>query len=189
MCNDLTGGLFMNNEEKAVFGAWIQAIGTILSAIASTPSITLREATRNDLDILGNVLQATGNALEADTEKYNLNKLGNMIQSIGNSTVLIGLLSGHETTEKELSTKGNLLQALGGGLVFVYAIEQEPSYNGLYAIYGNLLQAIGNSLQALSPNANRNGKNGQTLDFIGSWIQAIGAVISVIGQTKSNLSL
>ncbi|WP_077622384.1 DUF6944 family repetitive protein [Sediminibacillus massiliensis] len=57
----------MGNQQKAVLGAWIQAIGTVIAAIGSTPTTHLPQKLLQDLNLIGNVLQGTGNALMADS--------------------------------------------------------------------------------------------------------------------------
>lgn len=106
----------MDSQFKETFGSWTQAIGTVISAVAGTPSNVLGEEFREKLDLIGNELQATGNAILADAEEtWSLNKFGNVIQAIGNSTVILGLvIDFDEVTKQELIIKGNLIQALGG---------------------------------------------------------------------------
>lgn len=177
----------MENNQKAILGSWIQASGTVLSAIGSTPTNVISDDLLDDLNLWGNVLQATGNALIADTEKdLTLDKVGNIVQSIGNSTVITGMLIHfREDTKQLLDIQGNWLQALGGGVSFADAFGQEPSLEVLFSLYGNLLQTIGNSLQAISGVLELKNQNGQKLNVIGSWIQAIGSILSFISQTKS----
>ncbi|NYE04064.1 hypothetical protein F4694_000808 [Bacillus niacini] len=55
------------NQLKELFGAWIQAIGTVTAAVGSTPS--LNDDTQESLNLWGNVLQGTGNALFADAQE------------------------------------------------------------------------------------------------------------------------
>lgn len=176
----------MNNNWKVTIGTWIQAIGTVLSAISSTPSVSLSLRQRTDLNVWGNVLQATGNGLVADSENdFNLDKLGSMIQASGNSTVLTGLLIDFkEKTKEELDIKGNLLQALGAGTALSSTVEKNPSTKELYSVYGYLLQLIGNSLQALSGNIKLRNRDGEDLKALGSWIQAIGTNIIALGVTR-----
>jgi hypothetical protein len=185
---------FMNNQSKEILGSWIAAIGTISSAIGSTPSHFINSDLRNNLDLWGNVLQATGNALEADGQgAVSLEKLGNEIQSIGNVTVISGLISNFEKEiEQKLIISGNLIQALGGLVSLADELEDTTASGQLYNIIGNLLQSIGNSLQAIAgtyelENEQKGYKiheNPESLEVSGSWIQAIGSVISLIGQIK-----
>lgn len=178
----------MDHHLKALFGAWDQAIGTTLSAAASTPSSAMSETLQTNLDVLGNVMQATGSALVADSEKQlTLNKIGNKLQAIGNSTVVSGILIQFNTeTATELNIKGSLLQSAGSAMSLPDLLDaNEITTDELYDIYGNLLQAIGNGLQALSGIMELKGKEGQYINFAGSWIEAIGALILALIQSRN----
>ncbi|WP_273832180.1 DUF6944 family repetitive protein [Guptibacillus sedimenti] len=181
----------MDNENeqdqlKAVFGSWIQATGTVISAIGISSFFTIGSEILNSLNLIGNVLQATGNAILADTiRELSLDKIGNEIQAIGNSTVISGILLDLDVQTKiKLDIDGNLLQALGGATSLAQALESIPSAAVLYSIYGNSLQATGNSLQAYAGAKGLRNEDGENINIVGSWIQATGAVISAIGQTK-----
>jgi hypothetical protein len=181
----------MGNAFKATFGAWIQAVGTVLSAIGNTPNKSLSEDTLDNLDIVGNELQATGNALEADAivDPASLTKIGNQIQTIGNLTVLAGLIMDFsEVTEQELTIKGNLLQALGGSAAVADSLDDERTLDELLSIYGNGLQVIGNTLQAISGILELNNEDSGDLNTAGSWIQAVGSVLSALVQSQSTPS-
>ncbi|WP_226671412.1 DUF6944 family repetitive protein [Metabacillus litoralis] len=173
----------MANEKNAVLGSWIVATGTTLSAIGATPSRVLNESQLKSLDLWGNVLQATGNALTADSEEnYTLDKVGNEIQAIGNTTIVASiLLYFDKKTKIELNIKGNFLQALGGGVAFTEALGREPTLDELLIVNGNLLQAIGNSLQAISGIRELRGEEANKLNEVGSWIQAIGSILCALG--------
>ncbi|MGZ9818883.1 DUF6944 family repetitive protein [Peribacillus simplex] len=194
------------------FGSWTQAIGTVISAVAGTPSNVLDEEFREKLDLIRNELQATGNALLADAEEtWSLDKLGNVLQAIGNSTVILGLvIDFDEVTKQELIIKGNLIQALGAlAGAFENPDEPEQAFN----VTGNLLQAIGNSMQAIGGIAELKNSvqdkdqqkdqeqevqkyqyhdleekpsDAELVQVMGGWIQAVGSVISLIGQLRSN---
>ena len=237
----------MSNEFKETFGSWLQAIGTVLSAIANTPALVSDYDSANNLDVVGNTLQGTGNALIADGEEaFTLDQIGSAVQAIGNSTVITGLIGTFsEETNDLLIINGNFIQALGGGVSAADITENAPA-EGIN-IVGNLMQLLGNSLQALSGiielkrentnpslgsqengsqgygskgngsqgygskgngsqgNGNQgygsqgngsqgNGNQGygegqldpETLQTLGSWIQAIGAVLNLIAQLISN---
>ncbi|MCQ6275868.1 hypothetical protein JMM81_12995 [Bacillus sp. V3B] len=187
----------MDNQTKKPYDAWIQAVGTIISAIGSTPSNRIKKELQNDLNLWGNVLQGTGNALSADGEAgESLEKVGNQIQAIGNSSVVAGIMiEFNEETGQKFIITGNWLQALGGVTALGEELQGPSSPSQSYNIIGNLLQSIGNSLQAIagiyeleksaqnikSPKGQR---NSLSLEVNGSWIQAVGSVISLIGQTK-----
>lgn len=202
----------MSNQFKETFGSWVQAIGTVLSAVANTPTLVSDEDSATNLDVVGNVLQGTGNAVIADGEEaFTLDQIGSAIQAIGNSTVIAGLIGDFsEETKEILVIDGNFIQALGGGVSAADITENSPA-EGIN-IVGNLMQTLGNSLQALAgiidlKNDNQNlsmenqesGNIGyrsegnsegqldsQTIQVLGSWIQAIGAILTLIAQLISN---
>ncbi|MDA2490644.1 DUF6944 family repetitive protein [Bacillus cereus group sp. MYBK132-2] len=207
----------MENQFKEIFGAWVAAIGTITSAIGSTPFDFISSNVRKDLNVYGNVLQAVGNALEADGQgEVSLEQIGNEIQSIGNVTVISGLIiEFKEETQIKLVIAGNWTQALGGLTALADEFEDTSDKDESLNIIGNLLQSIGNSLQAiggieeLKSIRNEDGSNkegtvndvekdidtqinnetseneeGKLIDIIGSWVQAVGSVISLIGQIR-----
>lgn len=123
--------IIMENEKKELFGAWVQATGTTLSAIGSTPLKVFTENELTSYNLWGNELQALGNALIADSEPYfTMEKIGNMIQSAGNLTVIAGILL--PGMQQELDIKGNLMQALGGSAVLKDTLTEEQSVESLY---------------------------------------------------------
>jgi hypothetical protein len=196
----------MENQLKALFGAWIQAIGTVTAAVGSTPS--LDDGIQDSLNLWGNALQGTGNALIADSEEgFSLGKLGNEVQAIGNTTVIAGLLLNYnEETKLKLDINGNFLQAVGGGIALPDDLVDQPSTIRSLNIAGNVLQIIGNSLQArggiIELKSNRENQDkykgyresnesqeisySESFSINGSWIQAVGSVISAIAQTMES---
>lgn len=217
----------MDNRTKEIVGSIIAALGTILSAVGNTPSSFIKKDLQSSLDLWGNVLQAAGNALEADgQENLSLETIGNELQSIGNVTVVTGIIIKFEKEiEQRLTITGNWLQALGGLVSVADELESNTPAGRSESIIGNLLQSIGNSMQAIGgvyeleedekeddnykdsqsltdsrnqPQAQYIGgytlksnygyqgdyKDSQSLIVSGSWIQAVGSVISVIGQIK-----
>ncbi|MES9701140.1 hypothetical protein ABWK42_28930 [Bacillus sp. JJ927] len=207
----------MENQLKEIFGALVAAIGTITSAIGSTPFHFISGNVRKDLNVYGNVLQAVGNALEADGQgEISLEKIGNEIQSLGNVTVISGLvIDFKEETQIKLVIAGNWTQALGGLTALADEFNDTSDNEESLNIIGNLLQSIGNSLQAIGgiyelksnrdeEQYNKEGKvngvgkdtdtqvnsetneneEGQRINVVGSWIQAVGSVISLIGQIR-----
>ncbi|QKE75257.1 hypothetical protein HPK19_22265 [Arthrobacter citreus] len=198
----------MGGESKAIVGSVIVSIGTITAAIGSTPSKYLKSSVRDDLTLIGNVLQATGNGIDAEADGTILRAVGKEITASGNVTVFAGVIF---DIRKEASYKlfiaGNLLQALGLGVNVGEAVELAPflgqSENivgGLTQIIGNTMQAIGwsEALDSIKENENKQKKFGYFYDdqlessndqsellvATGSWIQAVGSVISVIGAIK-----
>ncbi|MCT2534843.1 hypothetical protein NC661_04110 [Aquibacillus koreensis] len=177
----------MEKESNVILGTWMEAIGTIVAAVGSTPYKNISKELLNDLNLVGNVMQGTGNAIMADSiDNQTLNKIGAEIQAIGNTTIVAKyLIDFPRTTELELVIKGNLIQALGAGVsTSTTDWKHKPSIQDIYITYGNILQVIGNTLQAISTGTELRGGEAQTLNVVGSWIQAIGAVMAAIGQSQ-----
>lgn len=101
----------MDNQLKEIFGAWLAAIGTVTSAVGSTPSLVIKKDLRNDLNLWGNVLQGVGNAVAADGQgELSLETIGNELQSVGNITVIAGLVIDFEDeVQQRLIIDGNLI--------------------------------------------------------------------------------
>lgn len=180
----------MGSQFKEVFGSVIQAIGTIESAVGSTPFKNLSKETSFNLRLQGNVLQGTGNALSADGQdnKWSLEYIGDITQAVGNSTVIVGLLiKFDDETDQKLIIAGNWLQALGSFVGLTDEFEDQTQSGRSFNIIGGLLQGIGNSLQALGGTyqlQDENDEDAELMGIIGSWIQAVGSVLSLIGQIK-----
>ncbi|WP_234396887.1 DUF6944 family repetitive protein [Bacillus massiliglaciei] len=173
---------------KEIFGAWIQAAGTIISAISTTPG-KFSEEEEDALDLVGNVLQAVGAALEADGEKHFEKKAGSAIQSFGNSTVIAGLLVRDDEKGRRLVIQGNLLQALGNSVTLSGELKDPLVPGKGYHVIGNILQAIGNLIQAIAEATEQDeSRLDGTLLSVGSWIQAVGSVFSAIGQVREELA-
>lgn len=183
----------MDNQIKELFGSWVQAIGTFIAAVGATPSQFLSDQQLNNLSLIGNVLQAVGNALIADTiDQFNLEKIGNEIQAIGNSTVVSGMvLPVNNITSQELVIKGNWLQALGGFAAIGDGFDQLEQPGEAINVISNLLQGIGNSLQAIGgieQLRSGNEEDGEFEQVLGSWIQTVGSVLSALEVTKETYS-
>ena len=184
----------MSGHFKEIFGTAISTIGTIQAAIGNTPSFHLSNETNYQLRLVGNVLQGTGSALSADGQgTISLEKLGDEIQAIGNSTVVTGLVlykTSNTPAEQKLIITGSWLQALGSFVGLTDEFFDSTADGRIENIIGGLLQGIGNSLQAIGGTEQLKGINNdgqQNIGTLGSWIQATGAVTSLIGQVKEEL--
>ncbi|GAF20965.1 hypothetical protein JCM19047_630 [Bacillus sp. JCM 19047] len=182
----------MSTEVKVLFGAWSQAIGTVIAAIADTPNKALTPKQINDLGLYGNALQATGNGLLADTNAFgSLNQVGNAVQATGN-TIIVGALAFplEENLKQNLIIKGNLIQAVGGSVSFNEDLKEEVSIAALYAVSGDFLQVVGNSIQAYAAIADFIVDDDEEfVNAVGSWIQATGAVLAALSVSKSYTSV
>ncbi|MFP9129314.1 DUF6944 family repetitive protein [Niallia sp. BSM11] len=183
----------MNGHWKEITGSLLSTIGTIQAAIGSTPDFHLSKNQNYELRLVGNVLQASGSALSADGQgTVSLEKIGDEIQAVGNSTVITGLIlygTTNTETEQRLIITGNWLQALGSFVGLADEFFDSTEMGRAENIIGNLLQGIGNSLQAVGgvQALNTNNLNQGKTGVAGSWIQAAGSVISLIGQIQEEL--
>ncbi|PKG22527.1 DUF6944 family repetitive protein [Niallia nealsonii] len=174
-----------------ISAVWIQAIGTIISAIANSSFDIFTSEQGDALDLYGNVLQATGNAIQADQqETVTFEKIGTEIQAAGNVMVAGAFICLTDHVNTTLFIKGNWLQAFGA---LVEAVDEYLDNSGPKQplnIYGNATQAIGNSFQAIGglQEQRNNLEKAEFLVISGSWIQAIGSILNAIGQTQEELS-
>lgn len=171
-----------NNNSKesniaTIAGNWIEAVGTIVSAIGSTPSTVFTEQTLNDLNIIGNILEAGGSAIVAEAEGTLLDRVGGQISAIGNLAVVAGILSENEQSGQLLEQQGNLLQVVGVGIT----INTEGKLTLLQTIAntGNIIQLIGNVIEVF---ADSDTSEGEVMNAVGAWIQAVGAVITALAS-------
>lgn len=185
------------NKDPGSGAPWVSAVGTVMSAVGSTPFKQVDKKLLRALNLWGNVLQAAGNALQADQEsEITLTKIGNQIQATGNVTVVSGMvIDFKKETQDKLIITGNWYQATGGLMAVADDIENHPPSdeadpNIALDIIGNLLQSIGNSMQAIGGIEELKGNEeiGESTDVLGSWIQAVGSVISALAATPNNLS-
>lgn len=180
----------MNNHWKEIIGSSLSTIGTIQAAIGNTPQFHLNEEQNVQLRLIGNVLQALGSALSADGQgTVSLEKIGDELQAIGNSTVVAGMLlysRTNEEIEQKLGISGTWVQALGSFVGLADEFFDHTESGRVENIIGNLLQGIGNSLQAISGMQGLHDKNSEQeqIGVAGSWIQATGSVLALIGQIK-----
>lgn len=178
----------MDKKLNVLLGTWDQAIGTIVVAISDTPAAKISESIRFSLSSIGEVMQATGNALLSEDEE-GFSKIGSELQAVGNCVVFTGLqIPMSERTKTGLEIQGNVLQASGSLLALLDGDVGQPTImEKIFRHYASILQAVGNGLQALSGSLLLSGKKWEGIDFAGSWIQAIGALLQAIIQTKEIL--
>lgn len=181
----------MNRYDQELVGSILSTIGTIEDAYANTPQFRLNNDQTYFHSLVGNTLQAVGSALIADNENENFSSLGNILQVIGNTAVVTGILLYRETDqlkEKELSIIGSWIQALGSFVDLIGDLYNKNSWNKAESISGSLLEGIGNSLQAIGGNQALQDNTSElvSIEMIGSWIQATGSLILLIGVMEES---
>ena len=156
-------------------GAVITAIGTILSAIATTPIKSIPESIQDDFEFIGNILEALGTAIASEEDATALVQAGEIISIIGNIEVAASILTDNSELQNLLDKQGGLLQVLGEGATLPFG--EQLSKNEVIATIGSILDMIGNTIQVLVDDTT---EQGIIWNAVGGWIQAIGAVIVVI---------
>lgn len=171
-----------NSNTKAVVGNWIGAVGTIISAISSTPSTVFTEQTLEDFNLIGNTLQAVGSAIVAETEDTLINEVGGQIAAVGNLTAIAGILSKNEQLNQRLEKQGELLQLIGVGIT----VDTQGNLTPLETIAntGVIIQVIGIAIGVLAASETSEGK---VIGALGAWIEAVGAVITALAIDKMNV--
>lgn len=171
-----------NSNTKAVVGNWIGAVGTIISAISSTPSTVFTEQTLEDFNLIGNTLQAVGSAIVAETEETLINEVGGQIAAVGNLTAIAGILSKNEQLNQQLEKQGELLQLVGVGIT----VDTQGNLTLLETIAntGVIIQVIGIAIGVLVASETSEGK---VIGAVGAWIEAVGAVITALAIDKMNV--
>ncbi|MBX0357136.1 hypothetical protein [Halobacillus sp. Nhm2S1] len=174
----------VRKNNQTLIGSWIIAAGTVASAV----NASINAYTGDDgegLNLIGNTFQATGNGVVANDAESILSASGNLIQSAGNSTIIYSILADLERKDElNLVIKGNLLQAFGGLIAFSETYETDASLTNAYKLNGELLEVVGNSIQAVAAGRELEGIEAGHFSALGSWIQAIGAVIVALTITK-----
>ncbi|MGN1386283.1 MAG: DUF6944 family repetitive protein [Bacillus sp. (in: firmicutes)] len=174
------------NNTLMTITQWTEAIGTTLSAIASTPISFISTDTLANLNIIGDVIQVGSTAIQIDAEKkITFNSIGNYVQVAGNVEEIGAeiILYNDQTAQTPFITQGNAIQAVGVSLSLVFFLGQKHNLINVYNIYANILQVIGLSIQVLSSNSSLTTDQSNTLNAIGGWLQAIGTILAAIAQS------
>ncbi len=156
-------------------GAVISAVGTILSAIATTPIKSIPDDIQEDFEFIGNILEALGTAIASEEDATALVKTGEVLEIIGNIEVAASILTNNEELENVLNKQGDLLQVVGGAVSLPYG--EQLSGNEVISTIGSIIEVIGNAIQVLVDDKT---EQGVIWNAVGGWIQAVGAVIVAV---------
>ncbi|MDR7249192.1 DUF6944 family repetitive protein [Bacillus pumilus] len=170
MCND--------DKHKILTGAWIDAFGTIISAIAEIRSLAGMNEINNKLVAIGEGLQAVGSFVIATaSEEYSYAFTGNLIDGAGASTssyaAYLQDVEGQNSDNLRLEILGDSFQSIGSSIMATgdYIIGEQ-----LFAV-GNSIQALGAGLEAIGGVYELKDKEekAQILSTLGAISQAIGS--------------
>lgn len=110
---------------------------------------------------------------------------GNWTQALGGLTALADEFNDTSDNDESLNIIGNLLQSIGnslqaiGGIYELKSNRDEEQYNKEGKVNG-----VGKDTDTQVNSETNENEEGQRIDVVGSWIQAVGSVISLIGQIR-----
>lgn len=186
--DELVFGLEMTDDEKLLIGAWLDAVGTIISAYGELRALAGFNNINSKLVAIGEGLQAIGTLLVGTvTTDDPLNFAGNWIDGVGAGVAGVGAYM--QYLDPENGDDGVLLEVIGdvfqsmGAAISSYA-DRLAGEEG-YAV-GNAIQALGAGLEAVGGayELNDREEEGQSITTIGAIIQAIGSNLNAILLTK-----
>ncbi len=177
----------MTDGQLTIIGSWLDAIGQTLSAIAYTSLLRgVRRPEEEELYqrmiVVGEGLQAVGNALNAVEEEEPIGAIGDWVEAAGAATSSYANARQIEQVTLEyqqLEVLGDALQSLGPAISNL--VEEDSRF-----IVGNNLQTIGAAIEATGGlfEIKSDEQKGLLLSSIGNWLQAAGATLQAIIVTK-----
>jgi hypothetical protein len=178
----------VEDEYKLLTGAWLDAIGTIISAIAEVRELAGFNDLNNKLVAIGEGLQAVGTLLIGTVATEDpLGFSGEWIDGAGAAASALGACLQDVDPENgeegvRLETIGNAFQSMGAA---ISALADHLAGEEEYAL-GNAVQALGAGLEAVAGvyELNERGEEGQPIATIGAIIQAIGSNLNAIIATR-----
>ncbi len=178
----------MNNVDdyKALIGAWIDAIGTIITAYSEMRAYVGLDEYNNQLVAIGDGLQALGTMIVGTvTEEYPIIFTGSWTQGAGAATssyaAYLRQVEGEDDENVRLEIVGDSLQSLGASLV---AFGEYSKGNNLYALTSSL-QSLGAGLEAIAANYELASRpEARLIAMLGASIQALGSNLFAIKVTK-----
>lgn len=180
----------MLDDDKLVTGAWLDAIGTIMSAVAEVRTLAGLNEINKKLVAIGEGLQAVGAILIGTvTEEDPLNFLGNWIDGAGAAASSLGAYLQYADAANgddniRLEIVGDLFQSLGSAFS-ASADYLSEKVDNIFAI-GNGLQALGAGLEAIGGvyELNEREVDGQPITTIGAILQAVGSNLNALVLTS-----
>ncbi|AZB42743.1 hypothetical protein CEF21_10810 [Bacillus sp. FJAT-42376] len=176
-----------------ITGAWIQSIGTAIAAAGET-LVAGKESEYElgeKLVVIGNGVEATGNALQAialstlGTRPFSV--LGSWLQAAGNSTNTVAgilLLRGEETAGLKLDILGDSIQSAGAAIEANFVDERLPFAEAI--VIGEYLLSLGAALEAIGAAylLQKKKEKGNALQAFGSYLEYAGATLVAASLTK-----
>ncbi|ADU32337.1 DUF6944 family repetitive protein [Evansella cellulosilytica] len=174
-------------DARVVAGNWIDAVGTIISAIAEVRELANVNEMNDLLVTIGEGLQAIGGSIASltATDDDELGFSGSWIDNAGAATSSIAAYLQH--IDEENGDDNILLESLGDGLQslgsFMSAISDYEAGEDTYAL-GNAIQGIGAGLESIAGIYEL-----RELEVAGQPIGTIGAILQAIGQNLNAVTV
>ncbi|MFA1819254.1 hypothetical protein ACDX78_03440 [Virgibacillus oceani] len=166
----------MTDNYKAFIGSWLDALGTIISALAEVRALSGLNDINNQLISIGEALQALGSAIIGTVSSTeSLGFAGNWINGAGAAaSSLAAYLQDIENGEEneQLEILGDTMQSLGSSISAVSDYQQGEEEMAI----GNALQGLGAGLESIGGIMVLRGEGaGQIISTIGAISQMIGS--------------
>lgn len=189
-------------ELYVITGAWVQTLGASVTAIGNTIAASVNddiedEKVSSELYILGNAVEAFGNALQAigqtriqKSEDETIGIIGDWFQAAGNIANVVGgstVLSGAVEEGLNVDIIGDVVQSIGAALEAQSSSLRDSDYAAVITT-GQRIQSVSVAIEAIGLVYVKKGKDklGEQLIAIGSYGQTAGAALSAIGLTKEH---
>lgn len=178
----------------SLWGNVLQGVGNALVA-DGTEAISLSKL-GNEVQAIGNTTVVSGMLIDFKEETKKILIIdGNWLQAVGGGMAAADAIDEEASLEKALNVIGNLLQVIGNSLQAIAGIYELENSKEKENDSDNDKNKQKSTNQISYYHQNNSDKEeddehgeGEALDFSGSWIQAVGAVISAIAQTMSTNS-
>ncbi|WP_102272599.1 DUF6944 family repetitive protein [Cytobacillus massiliigabonensis] len=187
-----TPSQILTEEDQFNLSLWgnvLQGVGNALVA-DGTETVSLSKL-GNEVQAIGNTTVVGGMLIDFKEETKKILIIdGNWLQAVGGGMAAADAIDDEASLEKALNVIGNLLQVIGNSLqaiAGIYELKKSKENEN-----DNNTQKSTNQISYYQHNnsskEDEEQNEGEALDFSGSWIQAVGAVISAIAQTISTNS-
>ncbi|MCT8140024.1 hypothetical protein H1D32_21445 [Anaerobacillus sp. CMMVII] len=181
----------MDDQQKQVIGAWIDAIGTIISAVGELRELAGLNDINKKLVAIGDALQAVGPMIIGTAQIDDpLNFAGNWIDGAGAAAASLGAYReyigvGDEEGNLRIEFLGYIFQSMGASLS---ALADYLAGEDELAV-GNALQGLGAGLEAIGAIylLSDRKQEGQPITALGAILQAIGSNYNAVVVTRDFL--
>lgn len=187
----------MNETENDldVIGAWLIFAGTLINASGASVNLVGEEELSFKITGSGNVIEATGNALQAvgrsNTPENYVSVYGSWLQAAGNSAnaaAKVLLINNQRRDGHYLDVIGSSVQTLGAAAEAIgSSLDEDRAYKDQLTA-GYLFIAGGAAIEGVSGIyfLRKMLERGRAIGWFGSYLQAVGALLAAEAITSEN---